>query len=105
MGTHAHIWWTCPFIRPYWSTILYWIEQIQGSKMSNDPWLLLFHCTDEPIGSYKKSITPHLLNAAKVLIPKLWKQQKIPSLRQWLMEVDRIYYMEDSTLKQIRVSI
>lgn len=66
--------------------------------MVNDPWVILFHCTDEPIGSYKKSITPHLLNAAKMLIPKYWKQQATPSLRQWLIEVDRIYHMESSTL-------
>lgn len=48
---------------------------------------------------HKKSITPHLLNAAKALIPKFWKEQKIPSLCQWLTEVGRIYQMENSTLK------
>lgn len=46
----------------------------------------------------KNLITPHLLNAAKELIPKFWKQ-KIPSLRHWLVEVDQIYQMEYSTLK------
>lgn len=46
----------------------------------------------------KKSIMPHLLNAVKALIPKFWKQKTIPTLRQWLVEVDYIYHMEKSTL-------
>lgn len=96
-GTHAHIWWFCPLIRPFWLTILHWIKEIQGSEISNDPWQILLHCADEPAGSYKKSITPHLLNAAKALIPRVWKTPKIPSLRQWLCKVDHTYYMEDLT--------
>lgn len=79
--THAHIWWFCPHIRPYWATVLYWIKEIQGYAIPNDPWVILFNCTGKSIGQYKKSITPHLLNAAKALIPRLWKQQTIPTLR------------------------
>lgn len=97
IASHAHIWWYCPLIRPYWLTIFYWFKEIQGSEVPNDPWYVLLHCTGESAGSYKKSITPHLLNAAKVLIPKFWKTTKIPSLRQWLREVDHLYYMEDLT--------
>lgn len=96
-ASHAHVWWYCPIIRPYWLTILYWIKEIQGSEVSNDPWMVLLHCTDKPIGSYKRSITPHLLNAAKALIPRYWKKPMAPTLCQWLMAVDQIYYMEDLT--------
>lgn len=73
-GTHAHIWLFCPLIRTYWSTVFHWIRKIQGTEVPNDPWVVLFHCTGESVGSYNKSITPHLLNAAKALIPKFWKQ-------------------------------
>lgn len=97
-ATHAHIWWSCPLIRPFWLTILHWIKEIQGYEVPNDPFVVLLHCTGKSVGSYRKSITPHLLNAAKALIPRFWKQKNIPTLRQWLMEVDRIYYMEDLTL-------
>lgn len=97
VASHAHVWWFCPFIRPFWLSILYWIKEIQGSEVPNDPWYVLLHCTDESTGSYKKSITPHLLNAAKALIPRFCKTPRIPSLRQWLSEVDHLYFMEDLT--------
>lgn len=97
-ATHAHIWWFCPLIRPFWLSILHWIKVIQGDEVPNDPFVVLLHCTGRPVGAYKKSITPHLLNAAKALIPRLWKQKNIPTLRQWLTEVDHTYYMEDLTL-------
>lgn len=93
-ATHAQIWWYCPLIRPYWLAILHWAKEIQGYEIPNDPWVILLHCTGSPAGAYKKSITLHLLNAAKALIPRYWKQPTIPSLRQWLMEVDHTYYME-----------
>lgn len=97
-ATHTHIWWFCPLIRPYWLNILYWAKEIQGYEIPNDPWIVLLHCTGEPVGTYKKSITPHLLNAAKALIPQYWKQLTIPTLCQWLLKVDHPYYMEDLTL-------
>lgn len=79
-ATHAHIWWQCPFIKPFWLEVRQWIECIQGTALRLDPWVMLFHCTAEPVGRYKKSITPHLLNAAKMLIPKFWKQPPPPPL-------------------------
>lgn len=63
---------------------------IQGSEVIDDPWVVLFNCTGETVGRYKKSVTPHLLNAAKALIPRFWKQ---PTIRQWLQIVDHIYHM------------
>ena len=96
-ASHAHIWWFCPLIRPFWLNILHWMKEIQGFETPHDPWVVLLHCTAGPVGSYKKSLTPHLLNAAKSLIPRFWKQTVVPSLRQWLEAVDHIYYMEDLT--------
>lgn len=95
--SHTHVWWLCPLICLFWSTILHWIKEIQGSEVPNEPWVVLFRSTGESVGRYKKSITPRLLNAAKSLIPRFWKQSTIPTLRQWLQTVDQIYYMEDLT--------
>lgn len=44
MAIHAHIWWLCPLICPFWSSELHWINVIQGFPDSNDPWVVLFHC-------------------------------------------------------------
>lgn len=53
-ATHAHVLWFCPYIRPYWLTILYWIKEIQGFEIPNDPLVVLLHCTGSPAGAYKK---------------------------------------------------
>ena len=97
-ATHAHLWWYCPNIRPYWVSVLNCMKEIQGFETPNDPGVVLLHCTDRPVGPYKKSLTPHFLNAAKSLIPRYWKSNIIPTLRQWLEEVDHTYHMEDLTL-------
>lgn len=39
---------------------------------------------------YKKSVIPHLLNAAKLIIPRLWKQIRCPTLLDWKREVNLI---------------
>lgn len=95
--THTHVWWQRPLIRPFWSSILHWIKVIQGSEVPNDQWVVLFNCRGESVGRYKNSITLHLLNAAKGLIPRFWKQTTIPTMRLWLQTVDHIYHMEDLT--------
>ena len=43
---------------------------------------------------YKRSVTPHLLNAAKALIPRYWKQSKVPNIMEWKNEVERIMEAE-----------
>lgn len=45
---------------------------------------------------YKKSLTRHLLNAAKILIPRHWKSKDIPSIPEWLHSVGDIYHMEET---------
>lgn len=74
---------------------LYATEDIHGFPVPNDPWVVLFHCSSEPAGRYKNSIAPHLLNAAKTLIPKYWKEPTISTNQPWFHVVDHIYYMED----------
>lgn len=106
------LWWACyscshtvampsNTVRPYWSSILHWIEAIQGFPIPNDPWVILFYCTDEPAGQNKRSITPHLLDAAKSIIPCIWKQTTLPTIQQWL----HIYHMEDRDMASVAYKI
>lgn len=63
--------------------------------MEFTPLVFLFHGTSGSIKAYGKSITSHLLNAAKLLIPRFWKQIACPTLEDWKKEVNRI--MEDES--------
>lgn len=98
VGSHAHIWWHCPLIKPFWEEVINITGLVQGSPIRLDPWVALFHCSDTPEGSYRKSVTPHMLNAAKSLIPRFWKQTTVPSITAWLSHIEHIYQMEDLTM-------
>lgn len=96
-ATHAHIWWTCPVIHSFWQDVLQHIRFITGTTLPFTPWAVFFYCNVEPVGPYKRPIIPHLFNAAKALIPTLWGQPKIPTLSQWIRNVDLLYLLEELT--------
>lgn len=74
------------------------MEDMAGSELPTDPAFYLLHCTSKPVGRYKRSILPHLLNAARALILRLWKQQRSPTLGDWLREASHLKDMEELTL-------
>lgn len=67
----AHIWWECPKIKKCWTEVLLQIKDITNItvEIPEDPWVCLFHGTENPIKHYKNSMMPHLMNAVKRLIP------------------------------------
>lgn len=67
--------------------VLNWKKNIQGFEVSDDPWVVFFHCTSEPIGWYK----------AKSLIALYWKQKPITLMKCWFQTFDHFYYMEEFT--------
>lgn len=68
-GTLLYIWWDCPMVRPYWEDIKSQIKDIMDLDIPLSPIHYLLHIPPMPITQYKKSILPHLLNAAKRLLP------------------------------------
>lgn len=66
-GTLFHIWWQCPLLSPFGSKVREIISQITETK--------LLHITDFSFKKYKNSLSKHLLNADKSLIPHFWKSQ------------------------------
>ncbi|XP_040197491.1 olfactory receptor 5I1-like [Rana temporaria] len=87
----AHLWWLCPQIQSYWDTILTQIKVITGEEIKKDPWVVLFHGSLEGVKKYKQSLLPHLLNAAKRLIPKKWQEKESPHVWNWIDEVEETY--------------
>lgn len=53
-------------------------KEITQKEVVEDPWVVLFHGGAGDIKQYKGSLTPHLLNAAKRLIPKYWQKKEAP---------------------------
>lgn len=89
-GKFLHLWWSCPKIKAFWEEMTPWIKKLTLKPIASTPLQLLFHDTSSSVKTFKKSVIPHLLNAAKSLIPYFWKQSTCPSLLDWKREEDNI---------------
>ena len=91
----AHLWWGCPKVKRYWEKILSCVEEITKKKIEMDPWVVLFHGGQEGIKNYRNTLVPHLLNAAKRLIPRGWQETECPPIWEWIDAVEETYKMEE----------
>lgn len=94
-GTYLHIWWTCPKIKKFWEALAPWIRKMTEKHIEFSAFHFLFHGMPTPNKVYKKSIIPHLLNAAKALVPRYWKNSRCPTILDWKKEVDKIMEAEE----------
>lgn len=94
-GSFMHIWWSCPPILDYWKNISEWIKHITDTKIKLNAAARLIHINSFTISKYKKSLTRHLLTAAKTLILLHWKTTHPPSVKDWLDRVQYLYRMEE----------
>lgn len=103
-GTLIHIWWNCSLISAYWEEVRFIIKQITETKLDLKAACCLLHLSSFSLTRYKHSLTKHLLNAAKSLIPLHWNSTRVPSISEWLQRVADVCEMED-TLAQDRGSV
>ena len=94
-GTLLHIWWDCPLVRPFWEDIRDQIKVVTGVEIPFSPKHFLLHVPTIPIQQYKKCMLPHLLNAARRLLPVHWKTSRIPTRGEWIAGVNAVREAED----------
>lgn len=93
-GSFLHLWWHCPKIKVLWEEIAPWIKKITLRPIEFSPLHFLFHGMPSSASFFKRSVTPHLLNAAKILIPRFWKQSGCLTIMDWKREVEKIMEAE-----------
>lgn len=89
-----HIWWDCPAIAPFWSKVR--ITHITETRIILSPACCILHIANCSMKRYRRSLTRHLLNAAKILIPRHWKAKHTPTITEWFRMVEEIYNMEET---------
>lgn len=94
-GTFLHIWWECPRLRPFWLDVRAQIKAILDVDLPDSPLEFLLHVPSTPLSQYRKSILPHLLNAARRLIPVHWKSTHIPGRTEWMGLIDSVMAVEE----------
>ncbi|OCT75715.1 hypothetical protein XELAEV_18030902mg [Xenopus laevis] len=82
-------------IQKFWTIILDICSKELQLQIFRDPAVILLHHNEHSVASYKRSLTRYALNAAKLLIPRKWKSPQIPTLTEWIMEMEDIRKYED----------
>lgn len=94
-GSLLHIWWSCPILSEYWKGVHNITTKVTGHALEFDPACLLLHHTQGSPDAYRKSTAIHMINAAKLCIPQRWKNTSPPTLRDWLLKIEKISEMEE----------
>lgn len=89
-GTLLRLWWECPVICPLWSDIKDQINVVLDVDIPLSPVHFLLHIRTLLHSHYKQSALPHLLKAAKRLIPIYWKRAQAPNRKEWIRKVNEI---------------
>lgn len=95
-GTMLHIWWHCDRLVPFWSKVKEIIYQIMETKLTLDVACCLINISNFSFRKYKNSLSRHLINAVKSLIPLCWKSTNIPTIKDWLHKISYICKMEET---------
>lgn len=94
-GTFLHIWWTCTLIQPYWEKVHEVTKAISLLPLEFTPVQYHLHHSKISQKKYYKSVAMHMINAARLCIPVQWRSKVPPSIKSWVMQINRIVSMEE----------
>lgn len=94
-GSMVHLWWSCPLIQPFWKEVQRITTNITTYPIEYTPAQMLLHHSSISKKDYHRSLALHMLNAAKMCIPPLWKSTKPPTIPDWLKRISKIAEMEE----------
>lgn len=77
IGTHLHIWWTCPIVQTYWSKIFQILSTMFETTLQPDPLVALLNNKPRNITQRQFKLLLYVTTAAKQSIAKAWKTNKL----------------------------
>lgn len=97
MADHAHIFWTCPTLQPFWTEVQATTKRILGFDID-------FTCISFYLGNILKDLHNRdryllkiLMAASKKAITRCWLLREPPTLNLWKRIINDIYSMESIT--------
>lgn len=95
VGTMLHVWWTCEKLQPFWKQVHDLISHVTTFSLDYTPAQFLLHHTSLSRKTYYKSLAMHMVNAARLCIPKHWRSTSIPTITEWFSRISMIRDMEE----------
>ena len=94
-GTHSHMMWSCPLIRPFWVSIQDEIMKLTGVSIPLDPIHYILGADINIILSKStQSLLRALLYAARLSILHKWVEDSPPTVLLWFEKVFRLMPLE-----------
>ena len=90
-----HVWWDCEALQPFWREVHDLISHVTTYTLDYTPSQYLLHHTSLSKKDYFKSLAMHMVNAARLCIPRHWRSTTAPTVREWLTQVSSIKEMEE----------
>ncbi|OCT97699.1 hypothetical protein XELAEV_18009928mg [Xenopus laevis] len=84
----------CPKIKPYWLALMQLLPKFIDFLMTDSASFFLLHNNHMPSAQYRHSCISTMINVAKTLIPKYWKSERIPTIKEWAQKVQELYLFE-----------
>ena len=91
-GTLLHCWWECKLVQPLWRTVWRFLKKLE-IELPYDPAIPLLGVHTEETRRERDTCTPMFI-AALFIIARTWKQQRCPSVDEWIRKLWYIYTME-----------
>ncbi|ROL05644.1 LINE-1 retrotransposable element ORF2 protein [Anabarilius grahami] len=96
-ANHAHIFWTCPKIQPFWTIVNNTLQKVLGYMIPKDCKVMFLGNITESVRKEDLYLSKILLSAARKAITKFWLKSNIPDQQQWTNIIQNIFIMEKLT--------
>lgn len=95
VGSMLHVWWDCVNLQPFWSKVHDLNTHITTFTLDYTLAQFLLHHTSLSKRINYKSLAMHLVNAARLCVPKHWRSTCAPTIREWFARISKIKDMEE----------
>ena len=102
--TLLHCWWEGRLVQPLWKAVWRYLKKIKNGSAfwPSDP--TSENTSEETKTLIQKNISTLMYLAALLIITKIWKPSKCPSVHEWIKQLQDIYTMEYySTIKNKKI--
>lgn len=79
----------------FWDHVKLHLRKFTHRPIPDTPAFFLLHLNSFPAHSYKSSVLPHLLNAARSCVAEFWKCPRPLPLSRWFQKVNEIIWIEE----------
>lgn len=98
-GTFLHIYWSCPLLTPYWSTVQQLLARLLDTQVQASPKFFLLGLSPLKLPTPYKKLVRHILTAARCLIALHWKRSTPPSAEDLYARIKNVEVMERMTAR------